>query len=1015
VPARFVPSPEQRAAIEHPATPLLIVAGAGTGKTSVMAERIIHFLTSGQYREDQILGLTFTNKAAAALKARIAERRPEGTDVTVATYHSFGASLVADHAVELDLHPRTRLLTRTQAWQLLFAVFDEFRFQRRGVLRPSLVVDDGLVLASRCADHLVGLERLIADCDEVARGARWKETAEAAAGRRELCQVVAAYERRKRQRHLIDYGDQIRLAVQLLVDHPDVAADLRARYPAALLDEYQDTNYAQRVLLQTIYPPGSPITAVGDDMQSIYAFRGAHRQNILNFTGHFPPVATTPLTVNRRSGPQLVALANRIQGQVTDALEKELRAPDDAPTTEIRCFLAADDAEEAATIAQQIQELGPPWRGFAVLCRKRRLIPTIVEAIEAASVPVTVVGSSGLLDRPEVVDVVAWLQVLAGAAPVALLRILRGPRYRIGWRDLAALTRADRLTADFPPTELDEIPDLSDDARQRLTAFLAERAELSVTAGRVPVLDLAEAIIRRTDLWVAAGDKGRENLLRFLDLTERFAPVEGDPGLAAFVEYLRLLDESEEDVPEATATGEDAVTVMTIHQAKGLEFPNVWVPGLTGAGASTIFPDPRPQNPMSRAAALPWWVWPEPAALPTWQTATSLNEVRDALRRLSMEEEWRLLYVACTRAERHLTLSAAHWYPGPASPPGPSLFYEFVAEQGDLVTQLFSHEPATVNPAVSAMERLRYRAAAGAAPAEATAPAARPAATPAADAIGPRGADGSGSPEPGRLFDPSVLGAPPPRVRPPVPTALSVTSLVAFHRCPRQFYWSVVRPLPRRPSPAARLGTEVHRLIELRAARQLRLLEPDASAEPGIDLDLDPEREELPDRRPGLSPADLPGALVASFAASPFGPLDPLRVEAPFVLAVAGRAVRGRVDAVYRRDGRIELVDFKTGREPAPGDGGAATQLELYALAAARTWREDPNSLRTTYCYLRAGEEAVLHSEDWDTARLETVEKRLAHSLAGLDTDPFEMVAGAWCRRCDFAELCPAGRPFLDP
>jgi RecB family exonuclease len=111
----------------------------------------------------------------------------------------------------------------------------------------------------------------------------------------------------------------------------------------------------------------------------------------------------------------------------------------------------------------------------------------------------------------------------------------------------------------------------------------------------------------------------------------------------------------------------------------------------------------------------------------------------------------------------------------------------------------------------------------------------------------------------------------------------------------------------------------------------------------------------------------------------------------------------------------VDLVDFKTGREPEPGDGGAATQLELYALAAARTWREDPNSLRTTYCYLRAGEPAVLHSEDWDAARLETVEKRLAHSLAGLDTDPFEPVAGRWCRRCDFAELCPAGRAFLDP
>ncbi len=992
VPPPFVPSPEQQTAIEHPATPLLIIAGAGTGKTSVMAERIVHFLATGTYRDDQILGLTFTNKAAAALKDRVAQRRPNGTDVTVATYHSFGASLVADHAVELDLHPRTRLLTRTQAWQLLFAVFDEFRFEQRATLLPSLVVEDGLTLASSCADHLVALNDLIADCETVARDGRWARTRDVALARGELCQIVEAYERRKRERHLIDYGDQIRLAVELLAQHPDVAAALRARYPVALLDEYQDTNYAQRVLLQHLYPPGSPITAVGDDMQSIYAFRGAHRENILEFEDHFAPVAKTPLTYNRRSGLRLVTLANRIQAQVHDALPKELKPLPGALDTELRCFLAADDTEEAMTIAAQLRAIGAPWRDSAVLCRKRRLIAPIVAALEAAEVPVTVVGSSGLLDRPEVVDVVSWLELLAGEAPVAILRILRGPRYRIGWRDLAALSRSEVLARALDHRALAAVPDLSDEARDRLAHFIDERDNLAVLAARVPVLELAEAVIRRTGLWSEISAKSRENLLRFLDLTEKFAPVEGDPGLAAFVEYLRLLDHSEEEVPEATTTGGDAVTVMTIHQAKGLEFPHVWVPGLAGSGSSTIFPDLRPRNPLSNAAVLPWWVWPEAPDLPSWRTAPSLNSVVETLRHLSLEEEWRLLYVACTRAECTLTLSAAHWYAGPQAPQGPSAFYTFAAEQRDLVTELFRHEPATLDPAIAAKERLRSRAAAPGA----------------GDPGGAGRAAEAGEPEPAaRLFIP----AEPARIRPPVPTALSVTSLVAYDRCPRQFFWSVVRPLPRRPSPAARLGTEVHRQIELRAARQLRLLEPEPETEP--DLATDPERDDLTPPA-GIGTAELTAALVACFEASPFGALDPVRVEAPFVLPLGGRAVRGRVDAVYYRDGRVELVDFKTGRQPEPGDGGAGTQLELYAVAAARAWREPPDSLRTTYCYLRAGEPAVLHSEDWDASRLATVEKRLAHSLGGLDSDAFEMTAGTWCRRCDFVDLCPAGRAFAD-
>jgi DNA helicase-2/ATP-dependent DNA helicase PcrA len=228
-----------------------------------------------------------------------------------------------------------------------------------------------------------------------------------------------------------------------------------------------------------------------------------------------------------------------------------------------------------------------------------------------------------------------------------------------------------------------------------------------------------------------------------------------------------------------------------------------------------------------------------------------------------------------------------------------------------------------------------------------------------------------------------------------------VTSLVSYARCPRQFYWSVIRPLPRRPSPAARIGVEVHRRIELRANRQLRLLEPD------------PEASITPGEWGGEVTPSTAAALEASFMLSPFADLDPVRVEAPFVLAVGGRLVRGRVDAVYSRDGKVELVDFKTGRRPATGDGGATTQLELYALAAAQAWREDPASLRTTFCYLRADGPAELDSSDWDAGRLDAVKRQLEAALSRLPSEGFAAVPGAWCQRCDFAEVCPAGRQSI--
>ena len=983
---------EQMEAVQAGSGAHLLVAGAGTGKTTVMARRILHLVSSGQARADQVMGLTFTNKAAAHLKSKVREALGPDADVTVGTYHSFGAALVADHALELDLHPETRVLNRAQAWQLLYGVFDEFRFQHRRTLFPQMLLDQALTLASRCADHLVPVQAVAEDCERIVATAPTKKMAETAAMRLELCQVVAAYGRRKRERRLLDFGDQIGLAVKLLSERPDIAASLHDRHPIVLLDEYQDTNFAQRRLLQLVYGDGSSVTAVGDDMQSIYGFRGAHLANILDFHRHFPPVTTRRLQTTFRFGPRLVALANRIQAQVTESLDKELAAPAGAPDTAIECFLAADDAEEAAAIADDIAKRvadGEPCGETAVLCRKRRLIPPIVSALEALDVAVEVIGASGLLDRPEVVDLVSWLQLLAdpGASSVALLRILQGPRYRIGLRDIAAVSRHARATGTTPTAatdKVDAIPDLSTDAAARLRGFSSERAVLTLAATRLPVLDLAETVIERTGLWRAAGRLGQENLLRFLDLADGFTPVDGDPGLRAFVEYLQLLDESDDDLAEAHVGDADAVKVMTVHQAKGLEFDAVYVPGLAGKGSSRIFPDVRAgENALTNSAALPWWLR-EDDGIPSW-TTTGAKEIDEVIRRRRLDEEWRLLYVACTRARRRLVCSAAHWYPGPAEPQGPSAFYDFVAAQTDLVNERFRHPAAGVNPEVAAKERQRAAARAARATAgTASAPPSRAGTTP--------GQLPLDWPAPGPVAHPAAA-------RPAIPT-VSVTGLVTLARCPKQFYWTTVRPLPRRSSAAARLGTEIHRWIELRAGGQLAL----------VDL---PEPVRHPGDGGGAGPGDIAAQLQASFLASPWAELDPVRVEAPFVLAVGGHLVRGRADAVYERDDRIEVVDFKTGRTPAAGDLGAGVQLDLYGLAAVDAWGVDPERVRTSYCYLQAGGPPQIVASDWQAGTVDAVRARLADALDVLETlavGRFGPTPGDWCQGCDFLPFCPEGR-----
>jgi DNA helicase II / ATP-dependent DNA helicase PcrA len=238
------------------------------------------------------------------------------------------------------------------------------------------------------------------------------------------------------------------------------------------------------------------------------------------------------------------------------------------------------------------------------------------------------------------------------------------------------------------------------------------------------------------------------------------------------------------------------------------------------------------------------------------------------------------------------------------------------------------------------------------------------------------------------------------------PISLSVTGLVSYRRCPRQYYWMAVQPLPRRASAAARIGTEVHRWIEQRSGGQLGLLDPEPAAE-----QLDPiDPGDIDDG----APTSLLAALRAAFLGSPYAELDPERVEVPFVLAVGGRAVRGRIDAVYRRGARLDLVDFKTGSPPEDGDQAASAQLDLYAVAATDVWGEDASALRTTYCYLHGDGSHQLVQTDWDADRLAVVRADLSASLAGLAAGDYKATPGRWCGRCEWRDVCRPGRAFLD-
>ncbi|MFB9250833.1 UvrD-helicase domain-containing protein [Sphaerisporangium melleum] len=507
------PTPQQAAVIEAPLEPTVVVAGAGSGKSETMAGRVVWLVANGLVHPERVLGLTFTRKAAAELAARVRKRLTRlaevglapaellETEPTVSTYHSYAARLVTDHALREAMEPTMRLVSPAISWQMAARVVGRYDGPMDRIdLAPPSVTAAVLELAGELAEHL----RTPGDVREV--GHWLDERLARLTGRPTLVQrrpvrtqeireqflpLVEAYEREKRRREVIDYGDQMALAARIADRHPEVGVIERGRFSVVLLDEYQDTSHAQLVLLRALFGGGHPVTAVGDPCQSIYGWRGASSGNLRRFVHDFPTAAGRPAPVRRlsvsfRNGERVLDVAARVQGPLrAEAREVPVLVPGGNRVGRGRVICAFHETAdgEAEWIAGEVvrllgREVAPdglpwgdgerdklrekvkssgPWGGpmalqpqdVAVLARKRSQFPALRRALEARGIPVEVVGLGGLLTVPEVADLVATLRVLyEPTAGDALARLLAGPRWRIGPADLKALgDLARELTA----------------------------------------------------------------------------------------------------------------------------------------------------------------------------------------------------------------------------------------------------------------------------------------------------------------------------------------------------------------------------------------------------------------------------------------------------------------------------------------------------------------------------------------------------------------------------------------
>jgi DNA helicase-2/ATP-dependent DNA helicase PcrA len=653
---------EQRAAVEHEDGPLLIVAGAGTGKTTVIARRIARLIEVKRARPSEILALAFNDKAAAEMQERVDLLVPYGyADVTIATFHSFGEEVLAGHGLEIGIAPGFTVLDKTAQALFLAERVERLPLKRYAPLsHPTKYLAELAAYFGRAKDEPYEPEE-IRRAAELAGDSGDPALLDRAERDLELAGAYEAYNQMLWKSGFVDFGDLLALTLRVFEQSPATLRGFQERYRYVLVDEFQDTNPVQFKIVRRLVERGRNLAVVGDDDQSIYRFRGAHLKNILDFREHYPDTKEIVLRRNYRSTRQILAIARRLITVNRERLEarygisKALTTEKDGRAPAVKEF--ATEAEEAAWVASEIarvvSEGSRRWRDFAILVRTNKHAEPFLRALDERGITYYFSGSRGLFQRAEVKELIALLQSLFQDSRPEYLYLLASEGYGVPEEDLTRLMHLLRaqpgpLRALFRrATEgrLDE--EISAGGRERLAQLLHDLLELQEFAGGRRTGEVLYKYLERRgvirDLMASRSfeDEVRaRNIVKFFSIIRSFERVAVADRVPLFLRHLEAIQEYGEDpaVAEIDAAS-DVVQVLTIHKAKGLEFPVVFLV----QAASDRFPT----RYRSRALELPG----DLAAAPGLSPSESHRE-----------EERRLCYVALTRAREELIATYARDY-----------------------------------------------------------------------------------------------------------------------------------------------------------------------------------------------------------------------------------------------------------------------------------------------------------------------------------------------------------------
>ena len=947
------PNKEQLSAVQHGKGPLLIIAGAGTGKTTVITERIKYLILEKNIEPQSIVALTFTEKAAAEMQERVDIALPYGySQLWISTFHSFCENILRDEAHRIGLDPNFKLLSESESVLLLRQNIFELGLNTfRPLGNPVKFLDALLKHFARLKDEDIAPAEYISWAKKI-------KNKEEKSQYLELASAFEKYEELKAKSSLMDFADLISNMLLLFRKRPNTLRDYQNRFKFVLVDEFQDTNYAQNELAILLAGDDKNITVVADDDQSIYRFRGAAVSNVIQFKKNFPKSRIVTLRQNYRSTQAILDASYRLiqnnnpnRLEVVEGIDKRLKSNSSYPDKKIEVVHEIKAEDEADSIAKRILALTKKeyqYKDIAILVRANNYSRLITAGLQRYGIPFQFLGPGYLFQQEEIKDLIAYLSFLTNLSDsISLFRVLSMEIFDISYIELNYLmnfAKKSNLTLFEALLKTDQ-SFIAEKTQTKLNEFrkMAEKHLLESKkeqAGRVLYDFLVDSGIYQTlsNINSPAEERKVQNIAKFFDKIKNFEMERHDANIFTLVDWLNLMLQMGDSPIAADIDIRDAnaVSVLTVHSSKGLEFKVVFMVNLV----NDRFPN------RERAEKIPL-----PDAI--------IKEVLPKDSDFHLQEERRLFYVGMTRAKERLYFTLAEYY---GSGKRVKKISPFVLESlPDLTIEQAesSAKQLSLSEALSAYEYGAER---------------------------------------------EIVKKTPYKV-----SYLTYSNLQMFDICPLHYKARVIFNIPSPQSSVQTFGISLHRALQEFYMIVLDGKTPSRKDLLGI-LGKQWLSEGYENKKHEEERRVQAEKFLTEYYKKEFNPkIKILGLELPFSFQLKnGIKVFGKIDRIDDLgNGKLEIIDYKTGEENPKASKSHKLQLEIYALAASRlknkVFNRDPKDITLTLHFLEKNTKQSMIVSASDLNRLEN---DLIEKAKEIEASSFKCSGNVLCLNCEYKMLC---------